>query len=160
MAYIAPKFTNFIDAPSMVNMAMKDRELDEQANRANFDRMLTGIASLGKGIGKARQWYTAEKYKKDLMDKLEALKNARAQASSDLDSLNAERDEAKGTVVGINNMLPEPIVGGPYPFSNEITPIEERLIRDLKDWESKPNDPLMHGVDYNWQAYGRKSGLI
>jgi len=168
MAYsIGPRFNNAIDVNSMVSTAMKDRELDEERNKLNFDRMMTGLASLGKGIGKARQWSAAEKYKKDLMNRLEALKAAKAEKASELNALNAQRDIDKGEAVALKKELsemPEPIVGGPYPFSNqpEMDEIQKQqdLMQRLREFEGQPDVNLMDGVDYNWSKYGRRSGLV
>lgn len=166
MAYsIGPKFNNAIDVNGMVTTAMKDRELDEEKNKLNFDRMMTGLASLGKGIGKARQWSAANKYKNDLLNKLEALKAAKAEKASELNALNAQRDIDKGEAVALQKELsemPEPIVGGPYPFSNaeDLAAADRSRVMPYK--APTQLGPLNYGEeDYNsrFNLFGRKAGL-
>lgn len=164
MAYsIGPKYTPIDVQPIIDNYKAGVEHMDKQ-NAESFDRMMTGLKGIGTGVGKARQWMEAERIKKEMEERLKQLQDARAAANDELIGLNQMRDDAKSTVVGINNMLNgiDDSLGlnvGGYPYQNFLT--DESQIMPYE--APKPNGSLNFGMeDYGGRfnpVLGRRSGL-
>lgn len=162
MAVIGPRFVNGIDVGALRDAGVNwGKQIREDYDQSRKD-MNAGLVALGKGIGKARQWEEAKKIKEQLMERLKNLQALRDEAKNELVGLNEMRDEAKGTVYGINKMIPDPIVGGQYPFSNaeDLAAADRSRVMPYK--APTPLGPLNYGEeDYNgrFNLFGRKAGL-
>lgn len=164
MAVIGPKYNGmFIDIVSPLQSAA---ERDYNKFRNINKEMQEGMKALGTGIGDARKYFE----RKAALDKLGANEDEISRLErliKDLDvqiaNTKSGRNEAENANIGIKKWeIPSKneVEGGPYPFSNQADLDANDTLRDLREWEEQPNDPLMKDVDYNWRAYGRKSGLV
>lgn len=108
MAYsIGPRFNNTIDAGTIANRYTDEVKAAREEAGNNFDRLMTGIKGIGTGVGKARQWMEAERIKKELMDRLKQMQDARFAASNELAGLdqNPYQNDAQQIMMGFNPSL-------------------------------------------------------
>lgn len=145
MALIGPTYKGI--SLDIVNPFQNANEL--YYNRLSDDkkRIQEGMKALGTGIGDARKYFE----RKDALKELSANDAEIARLEKMLKDLDVEIANTKSNINAASNANI-----GLKKWNN----IEERLLEGLNKWENEQNNPLMEGVDYNWNNYGHKSGLV